>query len=112
MRFVIFVVKMNPTRSPALAPGMRRALVSPMRRPPLLSLLVTALLAASCTRRETPAEEGIRTHTLLIGNQNEPATLDPQIYDAATDFNVIGALFEGLTTYDEQTATAVSNPVR
>ncbi len=107
MRFVIFVVKMNPTRSPALAPGMRRALVSPMRRPPLLSLLVTALLAASCTRRETPAEEGIRTHTLLIGNQNEPATLDPQIYDAATDYNVIGALFEGLTNYDEKTATPV-----
>ena len=75
-------------------------------------LVVLPLLTTGCTKRETPAEEGIRTHTLLIGNQNEPGTLDPQIYDAATDFNVIGALFEGLTTYDEQTATAVSNPVR
>jgi len=27
--------------------------------------------------------------------------------DAATDFNVIVALFEGLTCYDEKTATAV-----
>ena len=70
-------------------------------------LVVLPLLTTGCTKRETPAEEGIRTHTLLIGNQNEPGTLDPQIYDAATDFNVIGALFEGLTTYDEQTATAV-----
>ncbi len=73
--------------------------------PALLAL--SAIFAASCTKRETPAEEGIRTHTLLIGNQNEPATLDPQIYDAATDYNVIGALFEGLTNYDEKTATAV-----
>lgn len=78
-----------------------------LRRLPFLALLTAALLAASCTKRETPAQEGIRTHTLLIGNQNEPATLDPQIYDAATDYNVIGALFEGLTNYDEKTATAV-----
>ncbi len=76
-------------------------------RPRFLLLLLSALLAASCTKRETPAEEGIRTHTLLVGNQNEPATLDPHIYDAATDFNVIVALFEGLTCYDEKTATAV-----
>ena len=70
-------------------------------------LLLSVLLTASCAKRETPAEEGIRTHTLLVGNQNEPATLDPHIYDAATDFNVIVALFEGLTCYDEKTATAV-----
>lgn len=76
-------------------------------RPLVLPLLASALLAAGCAKRETPAEEGIRTHTLLIGNQNEPATLDPQIYDAATDFNIIGALYEGLTCYDEATATAV-----
>ena len=70
-------------------------------------LVVLPLFAASCAKRETPAEEGIRTHTLLIGNQNEPATLDAQLYDAATDYNIIGALYEGLTNYDEKTATAV-----
>ena len=68
-------------------------------------IFLTALLLTACAKRETPAEEGIRTHTLLVGNQNEPATLDPHLYDAATDFNIIGALFEGLTTYDEKTAT-------
>lgn len=73
----------------------------------LALLTLSALLASSCTKRETPVEEGIRTHTLLLGNQNEPATLDPQLYDAATDFNIIGALFEGLTCYDEKTATVV-----
>jgi oligopeptide transport system substrate-binding protein len=78
-----------------------------LRRLPFLSLVIFALLAAGCAKRETPAEEGIRTHTLLVGNQNEPATLDPQLYDAATDYNIVGALFEGLTNYDEKTATAV-----
>lgn len=78
-----------------------------MRRLSFLALLTVALFAPSCARRETPAEEGIRTHTLLIGNQNEPASLDPQTFDSATDFNVISALFEGLTAYDEKTATAV-----
>jgi oligopeptide transport system substrate-binding protein len=77
-----------------------------LRHLPALALLLLPLLGG-CTKRETPVEEGIRTHTLLIGNQNEPASLDPQIYDAATDYNVIGALFEGLTNYDEKTATAV-----
>ena len=76
-------------------------------RPRVLLLLLSACFAASCAKRETPAEAGIRTHTLLVGNQNEPATLDPHIYDAATDFNIIVALFEGLTVYDEKTATAI-----
>ncbi len=72
------------------------------RRLPLLALAAT-LLAGGCTRRETPAEEGIRTHTLLVGNQNEPATLDPALIDAATDQNIAVALYEGLTVLDEKT---------
>jgi oligopeptide transport system substrate-binding protein len=43
---------------------------------------------------------------LLLGNQNEPATLDPHLISAATDMNVAVALFEGLTTYDEKTGQA------
>ena len=73
---------------------------------PVWCLLSSALALVSCAKRETPVEEGLRTHTLLLGNQSEPATLDPHVYDAATDFNIISALFEGLTTYDEKTATA------
>src|SRR4051794_29117173 len=56
-----------------------------------------------CSRRERPVDAGIRTHTLLLGNQNEPATLDPHLINAATDMNVAAALFEGLTCYDEKT---------
>lgn len=73
-------------------------------RPVLLALGVCSLLfAAGCTRRETPAAAGIRTQTLIIGNGAEPADLDPQIMTAYSDGNILMALFEGLTTLDEQT---------
>jgi oligopeptide transport system substrate-binding protein len=66
------------------------------------------LLAASgCAKRETPAEAGLRSHTLLIGNQAEPADLDPQIATAYTDQNILMALFEGLTSLDEKTSLPV-----
>jgi len=72
-----------------------------------LCLALSVLAFTACTKRETPAEEGIRTKTLLLGNQNEPASFDPHLYDSSTEFNIIGALFEGLTAFDEKTATPV-----
>ena len=75
-----------------------------MRHRSFLALLSAALLTAGCTKRETPVEEGIRTHTLLIGNLAEPASLDPNLVDAYTDNNISVALFEGLTVLDEKTA--------
>ena len=77
-----------------------------MRRLPFLLLLTAALLTPSCAKRETPAEEAIRTRTLLVGNQNEPATLDPDLADAATDLIITNTLCEGLTVFDEATGTA------
>jgi oligopeptide transport system substrate-binding protein len=70
-----------------------------------LGLVLATLLG--CGRRERPVDEGIRTHTLLLGNQNEPATLDPHLINAATDMNVAVALYEGLTCYDEKTGQPV-----
>jgi oligopeptide transport system substrate-binding protein len=69
-----------------------------------VALTCVALGEAGCAKRETPVEAGIRTHTLLIGNQNEPATLDPQIADAYTDGIIFTTLFEGLTVLDEKTS--------
>ena len=74
---------------------------------PVLALLFAVCCFPGCGKRETPVEEGIRTKTLLVGNQNEPATLDPHLMDAATDMNVVVALFEGLTAYDEKTGGPV-----
>lgn len=71
----------------------------------VLPFTVAALLAlASCTKRETPVAEGYRTKTLLIGNQNEPASLDPHVVDAYTDGIILTTLFEGLTVLDEKTS--------
>ncbi len=68
-----------------------------------LSLFALALGLAGCAQRETPAEAGVRTKTLLLGNGAEPADLDPQTDTAYTDMNILVALFEGLTTLDELT---------
>ncbi len=64
-------------------------------------------LAAGCARRETPVDAGIRTQTLLLGNGAEPQDLDPHICTAYSDFNILIALFEGLTCIDEKTSQAV-----
>ena len=69
---------------------------------PTLCLLALAL--PGCARRETPAEEGIRTQTLLVGNAAEPADLDPHIMIAFTDSHVAYSLFEGLTQLDGKTS--------
>ncbi|MES1167392.1 MAG: peptide ABC transporter substrate-binding protein [Pseudomonadota bacterium] len=69
--------------------------------------LLAFLLLAGCARRETPAEEGVRTKTLLLGNGAEPKDLDPQVITAFTDSNLAFALFEGLTCMDEKTSQPV-----
>ena len=66
----------------------------------LLAPLAALLLGPGCSRRESPAEAGRRTGTLLLGNGAEPQDLDPQICVTYTDYNILVALFEGLTCID------------
>jgi oligopeptide transport system substrate-binding protein len=72
-----------------------------------LALCLILVLAAACSRRETPAEAGARTGTLLLGNGAEPQDLDPQIVTGYSDCNILISLFEGLTCIDEATSRAV-----
>jgi oligopeptide transport system substrate-binding protein len=60
--------------------------------PKIVMFLVAAGLGlfGGCGKRETPAEAGIRTGTLLVGNQNEPASLDPHLLNAYTDMRSRG----------------------
>ena len=74
---------------------------------PVLCLFSSVFAFSSCAKRETPVEEGIRTRTLLVGNQSEPASLDPHVVDAYTDEIILVALFEGLTVLDEKTSQAL-----
>jgi oligopeptide transport system substrate-binding protein len=73
----------------------------------VLCVLPPVFWTAGCARRETPAEAGIRTQTLLVGNAAEPADLDPQTATVLSDQIVQMALFEGLTALDEQTTGLV-----
>jgi len=76
-----------------------------MRR--FLVFLACLGLAAGCARRQSPAEAGRESGTLLLGNGAEPQDLDPQICTAYTDYNILIALFEGLTCIDEATSQPV-----
>jgi oligopeptide transport system substrate-binding protein len=73
----------------------------------LAATTLVVIFAAGCAKRESPAEEGIRTKTLLVGNGAEPQDLDPNTCTLYTDCNVLMALFEGLTCIDEKTSQAV-----
>lgn len=76
-----------------------------------VGLVVIALFLSGCSKRETSAEEGIRTRKLLVGNGAEPASLDPHIMNAFTDMRVLSSLFEGLTVLDEATARPLPGAV-
>lgn len=78
-----------------------------MRRFGSLFLSLVLALLGGCAQRESPAEAGIASRTLLVGNLSEPADLDPHTAAAYTDQNVIVALFEGLTALDEKTSLPV-----
>lgn len=73
----------------------------------LLPILVPLLALAGCSKRETRAEAGIATQTLLVGNAAEPADLDPDAIYAWTDSNIDYALFEPLTWVDERTTRPI-----
>ena len=73
----------------------------------VLRSAAVSLLAAGCARRETPAEAGIREQVLHLGNGSEPRDLDPHVVVSFNDFNIVLALFEGLTGIDEQTSLPV-----
>jgi oligopeptide transport system substrate-binding protein len=75
-----------------------------MMRVPLYAFGVAMVLGISaCSKREAPAEQGIRTRTLLVGNAAEPGDLDPHLASILNDQIVVNTLFEGLTLLDERT---------
>ncbi len=68
--------------------------------PLALAALAVGFHLTGCGSRETAVAEGNRTQTLQFGNLSEPTDLDPQIINSLQDFNIVLALFEGLTQYD------------
>ena len=72
--------------------------MSPLLRS-LSCLLVVALLSA-CAKPETAVARGNRTQVLHQNIGAEPRDLDPQLMQTNAHFNVLMALYEGLTGYD------------
>jgi oligopeptide transport system substrate-binding protein len=58
--------------------------------------------ATACTRRETPVELGNRTQVLHQNIGAEPQDLDPPMMQTNPHYQVLMALYEGLTGYDPQ----------
>ena len=63
----------------------------------LLSISLLGL-CASCARKTTNVEAGNRDQELFIGLGTEPAALDPHITTGLTEYSVMVAFLEGLTT--------------
>lgn len=82
-----------------------------MSRPWRLAVVIlcaaAVFLADGCGRRTTQAEAGIADQTLHLGNGSEPTDLDPHVVVSFNDFNLVQALFEGLTAIDELTSQPV-----
>ncbi len=66
-------------------------------------IFILSLIAAGCTRRETPVEAGIRDQVLHFGNLSEPEDLDPHVVTGVTEHNILAALLEGLVSEDPKT---------
>lgn len=85
----------------------RSALRSPWS-PALLSLAFVLTLGlgvglAGCGKRGSDVERATKEATLLVGSGPEAAALDPHLVTGATEFSILGALFEGLVDLDGQT---------
>lgn len=62
-------------------------------------IFILSLLLVSCDT-ETPAQEGTKEKIMLLGNQNEPESLDPHVAKGIIEHNILRAVFEGLTVSD------------
>lgn len=66
-------------------------------------LLLLCIFMAGCSEERSNVRRGVRNQELYIGIGTEPAALDPHLTTGLTEFNVMIALLEGLTTVDPET---------
>jgi oligopeptide transport system substrate-binding protein len=85
----------------------------PCTIPRVLALAsAAAALLSGCTRRDTPAETGLRTQVLHVGNGAEPQEIDPHLTTGSLEAAIQSALFEPLLTRDPRTAKPVPGAAR
>lgn len=69
-------------------------------------------MATGCTQERSNVERGVLNQELYVGIGTEPAALDPHLTTGLTEFNVMIALLEGLTTIDPETMEIRSGVAR
>jgi oligopeptide transport system substrate-binding protein len=69
----------------------------------LLPLLAAVAFTTGCGRREAPADVAAREGRFLMVTGADPQTLDPHVATGFPEFQVLSALFEGLTVLDPVT---------
>ena len=74
---------------------------------PFLSLCVISLLLAGCGDSRSSAEKAAEQGILIVGNNQEPLSLDPHKATAVADGKIIATLLEGLVRPDAQDETRI-----
>jgi hypothetical protein len=75
----------------------KRLMFAPSKLYQLLILLAICI-ATGCTQERSRVRRGVLNQELYVGIGTEPAALDPHLTTGLTEFNVMVALLEGLTT--------------
>jgi oligopeptide transport system substrate-binding protein len=70
---------------------------------PLFSIAALAFGLLGCAKKSTNVERGIANNELYMGIGTEPSALDPHLTTGLTEYSVMLALFEGLTTLHPKT---------
>lgn len=66
-------------------------------------VLAIVCIVTGCTQNQSNVRRGVHDQELYVGIGTEPAALDPHLTTGLTEFNVMTALLEGLTTLDPET---------
>lgn len=79
-----------------------------MSRLSLISFFALTLAIVSCTKGPTPTEQAAQKGILLIGNGEEPNSLDPHIASSIAEAHLLYSLFEGLVSPDPENPNQIA----
>ncbi|WP_188151278.1 peptide ABC transporter substrate-binding protein [Teredinibacter waterburyi] len=88
---------------------LARITTTPYKPTLWLALIILVCISQLACSRQTPTnvEFGNRNQVLFIANGDEPQSLDPHKSVGSPDYNILSALFEGLTSRDPKTLSII-----
>ncbi len=79
-----------------------------MRLQLLFGFTLALALLTSCSDRPSPIDEANADGVLLLGNGEEPNTLDPHVAATVAEAHILYALFEGLVSPDPENPQSIA----